>query len=437
MFRIFGQTLTYILVSFLFLPSLASSQDRRYISIKPGEVRVLDVKSVERVAIGNESVLNYKISDEDELIIIGVSPGETSLHVWRKGNRQQSFNIRVTQGDIYRTLITAQRMAKNISGLTVSRQGDNILFEGDVAYDQYALLNNIVDATPGGVLLARQLKELAPRFNTLPMVRIDVHLLDVDKTNLSDIGIRWSDTIAGPAGAIATNIIPSSQFGATSPDPTGAAPAAIASNDSNFFGYLGLTTGIISQINLIEETGAGTILAAPKLVAVSGGEAEFNAGGEFPIQSIIDGEVDIEFKEYGINLVIKPVAYDNKIFTDVYARVSTLDFSVAIGGVPGLLVRDTSTSINMNNGDTLAISGLASIADSNTVSKVPFFGDLPLLGPLFRSTNKRQQGREIIILVTTHLIEPGDKLDKPLQEIGRKEIERFKNFKGMSDALME
>ena len=503
MFKLVARFLLYLnLVGVVvFSTNVFAQAKTRYILLNPGQVRVLDVQSVERVAIGNESIANYKISSENEIIIIGVSTGDTTLHIWRKGNRQEKMQIQVSAGNLQRRVAVAKRLVRDMPGVTVSRLDDYILFEGVVSVKKYGLLEAIVNNTPGGVLLAEApsfdkqsiaqrvavskrlvqsmpgvivssldnqilfegevsvekldlLTEIVanteggillaetPNFDKQPMVRIDVNILEVSRNDIKNIGINWSDSLAGPAGAIFTNVIKSDAFGIASEDPNGAITDEIidslASNASGFYDYLGITSSITSQINLIEETGAGKILASPKLVAASGSEATFQSGGSFPIPAIsATGVPTVSFQNYGIILDIVPVVEGSTIRANVSAVVSTIDFSVVVNGIPGLLSRDTSTTINMLDGNTIAISGLASISDAKGVDKLPFFGDLPILGPLFRTTSTRQEEKEVIILVTMNLIEPGDELDSSLQEDTVSHIEELKKLKTISVELMD
>lgn len=428
--------LLWVLLLALSAAGVAQSKSH-HIVLMPGQVRTLNIQSIERIAIGNDNVVNYKISDKDELILIGIEPGDTSLHVWRQGNRQEVVYVQVSAGNVYRTLTTAKRLVRGMPGVTVTRVDNHIVFEGTVSQKQLPVLQTIVTQTPGGVLLT----EVSP-YDKQPMVRIDVHLLEITRSNLSDIGIRWSDTIAGPAGAISSNLIKSDLLNARSPDSAGGIDGAILNalnpNDSNFYGYVGITSSIVSQISLIQESGAGKVLASPKLVAASGSQATFQSGGSFPVPTINSvGAPSVEFIDYGIQLDIKPLVAGSGILTEVYAEVSGVDFSTAVNGVPGLTTRDTSTVINMNHGDTLAISGLATITDAKAVTKLPVLGDLPVLGPLFRATNKRHEEREVIVLVTTYLIEPDDVLDRPLQQLVEETVEVVKSSASLSEALMD
>src|SRR5690606_7152920 len=154
---------------------------------------------------------------------------------------------------------------------------------------------------------------------------------------------------------------------------------------------------------------------------------------------IIDelGRPSIVFKDYGITLNVKPMVDEKqRISTAILAEVSSLDFSVAINGVPGLLSRKVDSVVNVNNNDTIVISGLASSQDSKQVSKMPFFGDLPLIGGLFRSTGKSDQQTELVILLTPRMVAPGDEYDAPIQKLGDEMVQDFKE-KNINSALME
>ena len=153
-------------------------------------------------------------------------------------------------------------------------------------------------------------------------------------------------------------------------------------------------------------------MAEPNLVATSGQEASFLAGGEFPIPVPSGlGTVSIEYKKFGVALVFTPTVLDNdKISLRVNPEVSELDFTsqttVVVQGfvVPALRVRRTSTQVEMKDGQTLAIAGLLSDQHRTVVNKYPLIGDIPVLGALFRSKNFQKSETELVILVTPHLV---------------------------------
>jgi pilus assembly protein CpaC len=166
------------------------------------------------------------------------------------------------------------------------------------------------------------------------------------------------------------------------------------------------------------------ILAEPTLVARSGQQANFLAGGEFPVPvSQLQGgetEISIEYKEFGIRLQFTPtVMGDGRIELKVRPEVSQLSDVGAIvvlgTRVPSLLTRRVETTLELQSGQTFAIAGLIDQNDSARVSKIPGIGDLPILGPLFRSVRYSREDTEMVVLVTASLVEPSSReLNPPL-----------------------
>ncbi len=191
-----------------------------------------------------------------------------------------------------------------------------------------------------------------------------------------------------------------------------ASSQALSTGINALFG--GVTGGIFwaAFFDLLKQQGLGRILAEPNLVATSGQEASFLAGGEFPIPVPSGlGTISIEYKKYGVGLVFTPTVLDNnKVSLRINPEVSELDFTsqttVVVQGfvVPALRVRRTSTTVEMKDGQTLAMAGLLSDQHRTIVNKYPLVGDLPVLGTLFRSKNFQKSETELVILVTPHLV---------------------------------
>ena len=167
------------------------------------------------------------------------------------------------------------------------------------------------------------------------------------------------------------------------------------------------------MINALEGSGFAYTLARPSLVALSGQSASFLAGGEVPIPVPSSGSdnVSIEYKEFGIRLTLTPtVVGRDRILLKVAPEVSELDYNraVTIAGtqVPGLTVRRTDTSISLADGESFVISGLISTTNSSQVDKFPGLGDIPILGAFFRSSSINREERELLMIVTPHLIQP-------------------------------
>lgn len=186
-----------------------------------------------------------------------------------------------------------------------------------------------------------------------------------------------------------------------------------AGNAANIFvNYKDIT----ASLKLLETEGLARVLAEPRLVTLSGQEASFLAGGEFPIPlAEEDGQVSIEYKEFGVGLRFTPVVMsDGKISLRVAPSVSDIASSSAIPAgiagasfiVPNLNSRKLETTVQLHDGQTIALAGLLQDTLREQVSKIPGLGDLPILGALFRSSGYIQQKTDLLIAVTPHLVKP-------------------------------
>ena len=184
-------------------------------------------------------------------------------------------------------------------------------------------------------------------------------------------------------------------------------------NPANIFLQLGDFT---SALRFLEDEGLARILAEPRLVTLSGQEASFLAGGEFPIPVPQDNNtVTIEFREFGVALRFTPVVMsDGKISLRVAPSVSDIASTSTIPSgivgaefvVPNLTTRKLETTVQLHDGQTLALAGLLQDNLRESVNKIPGLGDLPIIGALFRSTSYSQDKTDLLIAVTPHLVKP-------------------------------
>ncbi|EIK61387.1 MULTISPECIES: type II and III secretion system protein family protein [Pseudomonas] len=166
-------------------------------------------------------------------------------------------------------------------------------------------------------------------------------------------------------------------------------------------------------INALESSGFAYTLARPSLVAMSGQSATFLAGGEVPIPVPSAGSdtITIEYKEFGIRLTLTPTVIDhNRIALKVAPEVSELDYNNAIRiqgiQVPALTVRRTDTSVSLADGESFVISGLISSTNRSTIAKLPGLGDIPIIGAFFRDSTINSEEKELLMIVTPHLVQP-------------------------------
>lgn len=184
------------------------------------------------------------------------------------------------------------------------------------------------------------------------------------------------------------------------------------------FGGAGVTFGVgdlTFQVLLeaLETKGMVRTLAEPNLTALSGQEAKFLAGGEYPVPIAQENNtVTVEFKPFGVELNFTPVVVDQDIINlTIDAAVSSLDPANGISINDGFDIaafkrRETSTTVEMRDGESFAIAGLLQDDFQNNVTQLPWAADIPILGALFRSAEYRRQQSELVIIVTPHLVTP-------------------------------
>jgi len=181
--------------------------------------------------------------------------------------------------------------------------------------------------------------------------------------------------------------------------------AVIAPNDPAGLGIFTLGLGDF-EVGLFIEA-----LAEPNIVAVSGQDAEFLAGGEYPIPVVEDGTVKVEYRPFGVELLFKPTVLTSDVINlELGASVSAIDPTVSITTngitVNGFSVRKAVTTVEMRDGESFAIAGLLQDDFSDLAGQVPWLGDVPILGTMFRSTEYERRQSELVIIVTPHLVTP-------------------------------
>ncbi len=244
-------------------------------------------------------------------------------------------------------------------------------------------------------------------------VNLEVRILEVNRTAGKELGINWNLTDHNFGAATGSSII----GGATQPGVpvpgTGALSAALpfGSFIANILSN-GITPDVL--ITALEQKKLARRLAEPNLTALSGQRASFLAGGEFPIPvSQQNGEVTVEFKQFGVRLDFLPVVLDDGLINlQIQPEVSEIDQSASIKvsslsvQIPGLSVRRASTSVELRDGQSFAIAGLLQSVNAKTADQIPWLGDVPVLGTLFRSSAFQKKESDLVIIVTPRLTRP-------------------------------
>ena len=399
-----------ILLPTLLVLAIEASASGRSLDLYAGQAKTLGLGTITRVAVGNPEIVNYKVLENGSLLLIGVQPGISTVSIWKDGDRHDTLEITVLPLPMDRQMKVASELVKHFKGLSVEKVGHNLVFKGSVDSAFLETIDQIVQQLPGALNLVR-----GDGFELSELVRLDVKIVEIKRQDLKKLGVRWDSEIGGPAYGLHSPFTTNPVFGVVSTSQNGL-PTEIREiltnanypvNNYDTLQYFGVTTGISSRIDALAEVGQARILSAPKLVARSGETAEFLSGGEFPIPVINqDGFVNVDFRDYGILLNILPVVSGENIKVALEVEVSNIDPAVQVNGIPGLLNRRATTTINMKNRDSLVVSGLVANTTSKQTSKVPFLGDIPVLGKLFSSTDNRVEESEVMVMVTPHIVTP-------------------------------
>jgi len=263
-------------------------------------------------------------------------------------------------------------------------------------------------------------------------VLLEVRFVEATRDVIKTLGIGL---LAENAGEFA--------FQAGSGTIIGSAPA-LAGNLLGGIDDIALDT----RIEALEEDGVIRTLAEPNLVAMSGETASFLAGGEYPIPVPADlGQIAIEYRQFGVGLAFTPTVLDQGVINlKVAPEVSQIDTtnSVRIQGVevPGLRVRRANTTVELRNSQSFAIAGLLQNESSESKAQVPWLGDVPILGSLFRSSRYEKAETELVIIVTPRLVQPvpdASQLRTPLDTVSRPSEADFflnGNLEGRQNALL-
>jgi pilus assembly protein CpaC len=366
-----------------------------------------------RVAIGQGNVAEVHATSPTEVMVEGKAPGETTLIIWDTRGNRQFFNVTVRPGvanlhdnlDAIRRELKAELPGDN---LRVSSENGVIFLRGTVK-DLNSSDRAVKIASTGGKVV-NLLNVSVPASD--PQILLKVRFISVDRTKSSQFGVNifangFGNTIGGISTGSLTTTIPSGSTGASVTGGT------TPTNISVF--YPGLNIG--ATIQALQSTSGAQVLAEPNLLAANGKQASFLAGGEYPYPVVQGGgagtaaTVTIMFKEYGVRLNFIPtITPRGTIRLQVAPEVSSLDTtnSVEISGfsVPAITTRKVKTEVELADGQSFVIGGLLDNTESESLSKIPFIGDIPFIGKFFQSTIKKRENTELIVIVTPEIVAP-------------------------------
>jgi pilus assembly protein CpaC len=226
------------------------------------------------------------------------------------------------------------------------------------------------------VLLAKYGVEIVTDLSSLelqPLVKVQITVAEIKKSEAFKYGIEWAESYKA-------QLVPN--------NPEGQDP-------------------LIVSLHAMEKTGSGKVLASPNILCRSGKEAEFLAGGEFPIKIINSKMQDIVWKRYGILLRVKPLAdFSGRMSISLETEISSIDPDRTVDGIPGTFMNRLQSHFDLTSPQTIALSGLIKNESSEARGGIPGLARIPILGALFSSTDYRKNQSELVIFVRPEIIHP-------------------------------
>ena len=399
------------------------------LEVAKGTLLRLD-RDADTVFVANPEIADVMVKTPRLIYIYGKGTGETSLYAVDKEQRVIVSKPVVVSRDIQRIQSAINQLVPD--GAVEVR-----------AVDSSLVLSGRVDS-PGEAEEARRLarpfvaddKQLINHISVEApdQINLRVRIVEVQHNVVKELGINWNAFFyAGSfafglatgtpvlnhlstSGLVDSVLVPGNLTPAAPPLGAFAVRPTVngGTADSGFAGFNNNRINLNSVIDALDQNGLLNILAEPNLTAKSGETASFLAGGEFPIlvpQSNTGTAVTVEFKPFGVALAFTPVVLANgRISMRVRPEVSQISTTgqVQLQGftIPALSTRRAETTVELGSGQTFAIGGLLQNNITDTINKVPGLNELPVLGPLFRSTSFQRNESELVIMVTPYLVRP-------------------------------
>jgi pilus assembly protein CpaC len=392
------------------------------VEIPVGRSTVIDVGAqITRISLTSPDVADALVTSPTQLLLNGKMPGTISMFVWERSGALRQYEIAVMR-DLDKL---AEQMRQLFPGerIEVRGNGSNVVLAGSVTNKD--VVERAMNVAAGFVEKKENLVSLLA-VQDAPAARqvlLRVRFAEVSRSALTEFGMSLFTSPTGVRNTVGR--VTTQQFDApgfselqwSKESSEFGAPVTSAEGKFSFGDFLNLF--ILSEkydlglmIRALQNRGLFESLAEPNLVAESGKEASFLAGGEFPIPVVqggaTAGAVSVQFKEFGVRLNFTPVVVGDRVRLKVRPEVSTLDFAngVVLQGfrVPALATRRTETELELRNGQTFAIAGLMNNSMNSTMQKIPGIGDIPIIGHLFKSKAARKDQTELVVMITPEIL---------------------------------
>lgn len=376
------------------------------VEVSLNESKYMAASGITRLAVGNPAIADVQLLSSGDFLLVGKKAGTTSLIVWSDGGRRTEYTVYVAGND--RGMSSAIQDAIGYPKVHVQMIKDRVMLRGKVEnqyeHDTALKIAGLYTGGDGsGVIDLLEMEHPS-------QIRLEAQIIEINSDYTKNLGIQyWSQTPGSNSSSGSSTGNPNNNI------TVGTAGLFYGGEDFSSTrkhgGWLGSHVANVNvTLQALINEGKARILSRPSITTMSGKTANILIGGRIPIPvSDGNGNVSIDWHEYGMKLNIEPVVdSEDKITSKVHAEVSTLDYSHGVKidsfSVPGIATREAESEVNVRSGMTMAIGGLINSEDAKIVSKIPLLGDLPIIGRFFRHTSNTRDKREVIILITPTLV---------------------------------
>jgi len=395
-----------VVLGFLLGAGTVFGQSAEELRLTVGKSVVIDYPSdIRQISTSSPEIVDASPVTTREILLHGKGLGNATLVVWSKTGERTFYNVTVDLNlDSLRKILKDSFPNEQI---VPESSRDSLTLNGKVSSKEIAD-RAIALATTFAKTVVNNMELGVPPVEKQVLLR--VRFAELDRTKAEEYGVNWFSQ-AGQTGFYAST--QQSPISSTTQAGSGQNTLTIGSA-LNLFAFdpklnLGAFLQALQSENILQ------ILAEPNLVTTNGKEAYFLVGGEFPVPVLQGGgnagSVTVQFKEFGIRLRFTPVITGNRtIKLHLTQEVSTLDAAdgVTFNGfvIPAISTRRAETDVELGEGQSFVVAGLLDNRDTESLSKLPFLGDIPVLGALFKSKTVKKSRTDLVMLVTPEVTQP-------------------------------
>ncbi|OIQ25105.1 pilus assembly protein N-terminal domain-containing protein [uncultured Vibrio sp.] len=392
------RTTLFALMLFVLFPQGSWAQGSTNLTV--GEAKTFSIRGeVTSVFISGKNVADYQVIDSHKVVVFGRTMGSASFIAFdSQGN--EILNRLLVVNKSYRVIEQQIEVMFPNAQVSVAGIGDNVVLSGLVANEQekdnihqlvgellgktatstsYQMSDEESDDVDVGFMTQLNYQGVVNNveISATKQVNVKLTIAEVSHSFMQDFGIKMGSN--GNPGIFVDQL---THFSASD---------------------------IVSVISALGTDSVGQVLAEPNLSVISGEKASFLVGGELPVVTVIDGGTNVEYKEFGVRLeLLAKVLRDDKIKLALTPEVSSLDGSYSSDNfdLPALRTRRAQTTVELGDGQSFVLGGLLNSEEKESLTRIPYIGDIPIIGALFRHTGTERSKTELVIVATVNLVQP-------------------------------